>query len=186
LRVLSTQRLSGLEMLCPVVPSKTDFELFGITDDVNNNELSRKPMRSVPVGILISVPLRSGNLFTKSPHRHTTTLLSADLTAFFRGGTFDIDVRKRRDNMNRVGYILTMLLDPDIHNQARLSRDGRFDGHFFIGVGPPASTVAPSVLPRRPGRETFSIFPPPPRRSRPGCMRAIPLVHGFSKRSEHD
>ena len=82
------------------------------------------------------------------------------------------------------------LADNEIYERARLSRDARFDGHFFIGVRTTGIYCRPICPANSPKSENISFYPTaaaageagyrPCLRCRPECAPGTPAWHGTS------
>ena len=80
--------------------------------------------------------------------------------------------------------------DNEIYERARLSRDARFDGHFFVGVRTTGIYCRPICPANSPKSENISFYPTaaaageagfrPCLRCRPECAPGTPAWHGTS------
>ncbi len=93
-------------------------------------------------------------------------------------------VRKRPDIGVRVGYIKDMDLDPAACYRALATRDGRFDGHFFVGVRTTFIYCRPVCRARTPGQGRCVFYHRAAEAERDGfraCFRCRPeLAPGLS------
>ncbi len=89
-----------------------------------------------------------------------------------------------------MGYILILMLQNEIYERARLSRDARFDGQFFVGVRTTGIYCRPICPANAPKSENVSFYPSaaaaseagfrPCLRCRPECAPGTPAWNGTS------